>query len=70
MKNLLKNNDQVFTTKTSDSLLNILEETNNYLPLQTEQISKKPLIELNYLLFIIIFSLSLEWFINKYYGEF
>ena len=70
MKDLLKNNDQVFTTKTSDGLLNILEETNNYLPLQTEQISKKPLIELNYLLFIIIFSLSLEWFINKYYGEF
>ena len=70
MKNLLKNNDQVFTTKTSDSLLNILEETNNYLPLQTEQISKKPLIELNYLLFIIIFNLSLEWFINKYFGEF
>ena len=70
MKNLLKNNDQVFTTKTSDSLLKILKETNNYLPLQTEQISKKPLIELNYLLFIIIFSLSLEWFINKYFGEF
>lgn len=70
MKNLLKNNDQVFTTKTSDSLLNILKETNNYLPLQTEQISKKSLIELNYLLFIIIFSLSLEWFINKYFGEF
>ena len=70
MKNLLKNNDQVFTTKTSNSLLNILKETNNYLPLQTEQISKKSLIELNYLLFIIIFSLSLEWFINKYFGEF
>lgn len=70
MKNLLKNNDQVFTTKTSDSLLNVLEETNNYKPLQTERISKKPLIELNYMLFIIIFSLSLEWFINKYFGEF
>ena len=70
MKNLLKNNDQVFTTKTSDSLLNVLEETNNYQPLQTERISKKPLIELNYMLFIIIFSLSLEWFINKYFGEF
>lgn len=70
MKNLLKNNDQIFTTETSDNLLDILEETNNYLPLQTERISKKPLIELNYLLFIIIFSLSLEWFINKYFGEF
>ena len=51
-------------------LINTLEETNNYLPVQKERISKKPLIELNYLLFIIIFSLSLEWFINKYYGEF
>ena len=37
---------------------------------KTKQISKKSLIELNYLLFIIIFSLSLEWFINKYFGEF
>ena len=70
MKNLLKNNDQVFTANKSDSLINILEGNTNYLPLQKERISKKPLIELNYLLFIIIFSLSLEWFINKYYGEF
>lgn len=70
MKNLLKNNDKVFTYNESDSLMNLLEETNNYLPVQKERISKKPLIELNYLLFIIIFSLSLEWFINKYYGEF
>ena len=70
MKNLLKNNDKVFTYKESDGLINTLEETNNYLPVQKERISKKPLIELNYLLFIIIFSLSLEWFINKYYGEF
>lgn len=70
MKNLLKNNNQVFTYNESDSLLNILKESDNYIPIQTERISKKPLIELNYMLFIIIFSLSLEWFINKYYGEF
>lgn len=70
MKNLLKNNNQVFTYNESDSLLNILKETDNYIPIQTERISKKPLIELNYMLFIIIFSLSLEWFINKYFGEF
>ena len=40
MKNLLKNNDKVFTYNESDSLINILEETNNYLPVQKERISK------------------------------
>ena len=36
MKNLLKNNDKVFTYIESDSLMNLLEETNNYLPVQKE----------------------------------
>ena len=40
MKNLLKNNDKVFTYNESGSLMNLLEETNNYLPVQKERISK------------------------------
>lgn len=70
MKKLTQNsNGNIYTNKDKNQLIEYLINTTNYLARQNIIKSKIPLIEINYLLIIIIFSLSLEWILRKYFGE-
>ena len=51
-----------------DQLINDLVEDQAYKTIQKEKISKKTLIDLKWLFFIIIVSLSAEWFLRKSKG--
>jgi hypothetical protein len=49
-------------------LINNLVENTDYKTIQKETITKKTMIDLKWLFFIIIVSLSAEWFLRKYKG--
>ncbi|VXB91297.1 hypothetical protein FLAVO9AF_300056 [Flavobacterium sp. 9AF] len=56
-----------FPNQISDLTKTLLSNT-EYLPIQKEIITKKPLIDWKLLLILIVAFLSLEWFIRKYNG--
>ncbi|WP_130733758.1 hypothetical protein [Flavobacterium sp. J27] len=59
---------KLFYPNQLDQLIKILSDSNSYLPVQKEVITKKPLIDWKLLLLLIVSFLSLEWFIRKYNG--
>ena len=51
-----------------EALITSLNENTKYLPVQKEVIKKSPLIDWKWLLILICFLLSIEWFTRKYNG--
>jgi hypothetical protein len=51
-----------------EALITSLNENTKYLPVQKEVIKKSPLIDWKWLLILICFLLSIEWFSRKYNG--
>ena len=64
-----KTNGKVYYTNQEDELLNALKEDNRFKSLQKLEIKKTPLIDWKWILGIILFLLSLEWFTRKYFGK-
>ncbi len=58
----------LYLLRDSKKIVNELLSNNNYTPVQKREEKAVSLIEWYYLLGIIIFSLSMEWFLRKYYG--
>jgi hypothetical protein len=61
-------NESLYFLKDSKKLVNNLLSNNSYTPVQKRQEKTVSLIDWYYLLGIIAFSLSAEWFLRKYYG--
>lgn len=61
-------NQEVFFLKESEEIVNEIMSENSYIPLQKSRKNNVPLINWYYLLGVIVFSLSTEWFLRKYYG--
>lgn len=59
---------KVYYPNQVDLLIKSLLENENYKAIQKSIITKTPLIDWVWLLVLIVFSLSLEWFIRKYNG--
>ncbi|MDZ7613942.1 MAG: hypothetical protein U5K51_09785 [Flavobacteriaceae bacterium] len=59
---------EYYTSSNVNLLINNLVENTEYKTIQKEIITKKTLIDLKWLFFIIIVSLSAEWFLRKYKG--
>lgn len=51
-----------------ETLINSLNNSTKYLPIQKEVIKKTPLIDWKWLLILICFLLAIEWFTRKYNG--
>ncbi len=58
----------LYFLKDSKKLVNKLLSDKSYTPVQKREEKTVPLIDWYYLLGIIVFSLSAEWFLRKYYG--
>ena len=73
LEGLLKISEQhgqpLYFLKDSKKLVNTLLSNNSYTPVQKRQEKTVSLIDWYYLLGIIVFTLSTEWFIRKYYGH-
>ncbi|MFD0975502.1 vWA domain-containing protein [Salinimicrobium gaetbulicola] len=63
-----KRGERVYFPDDFEELKSKLLKTKKYLPMQKTRENNVPLIDWYYLLGIIILSLSLEWFLRKYYG--
>jgi len=61
-------NGAVYYPDTADKLIKFLSENENYKAVQKEITKKSPLIDWVWLLVILAFTLSAEWFIRKYNG--
>src|SRR5699024_9115915 len=60
--------DSLYFLADPDTLIEDLVKSEDYKPVQKSKTSRSALINWKYLLYIIIFSLSAEWFIRKYSG--
>ncbi|TYP75046.1 VWA domain-containing protein [Aquimarina intermedia] len=67
---LAENTDgKLYTATAFDSLQNDLLTDPRYQPIQKSKENIVSLIDWKYLLLIMLFSLSIEWFLRKYYGK-
>lgn len=64
-----KTNGKMYYTGQEGSLLADLKSDDRYKSIQKSSIVKTPLINWQWLLFLIIISLSIEWFVRKYFGK-
>ncbi|MFD2518801.1 vWA domain-containing protein [Salinimicrobium flavum] len=70
LKTIAEQKDQeLYFLGSSAALIENLLSSNSYLPVQKKRENTVPLIDWYYLLAIIILSLSIEWFLRKYYGH-
>lgn len=69
LKELAKQSSgKTFYLDNVSSLIDELKKDTEYLPIQKEIITKKPIIDWKWLLIIICSLLSVEWFVRKYNG--
>lgn len=61
-------NGKTFLPNNINLLIDNLLNDKSYIPIQKEIIKNSPIIDWKWLLFIIILSLSVEWFLRKYNG--
>jgi hypothetical protein len=61
-------NGTVYYPNQIDSLVEVLLNNENYIPIQKETILKSPLIDWKWVLLFLISALGIEWFIRKYNG--
>ena len=64
----LNNSGKLFYPDQVENLLESLRKDPTYFTIQKSSVSKKNLIEWEWILFIIVLLLTLEWFIRKYHG--
>jgi len=60
---------KVFYGNNISQLLSIISNSKEFKTIQKEHIIAKPIINRYWLLFIILFLLSIEWFTRKYFGK-
>ncbi len=65
----LNTGGKVYYRNQVNELIKELNSDSNYFTVQKSTTSKKNLIEWYWILILIVFLLSLEWFIRKYYGK-
>ncbi|CAM1370797.1 VWA domain-containing protein [Tenacibaculum xiamenense] len=65
----LNTKGKLFYKNEIESLISELNSDTEYFTIQKSTTSKKNLIEWYWILMLIVFLLSLEWFIRKYYGR-
>ena len=65
----LKTGGEIFNANENNILIKKILNDKRYFTTQKEVVIKKQLIEWEFVLFIIVFLLSVEWFIRKYYGK-
>ncbi|MDO9038124.1 MAG: VWA domain-containing protein, partial [Lutibacter sp.] len=58
-----------FYNKQEQNLIDYLKKDERFKSIQKNTISKTPLIDWKWILGLIVLTLSLEWFIRKYYGK-
>ena len=61
-------NGKAYLPNNINLLIDNLLKDKSYIPIQKEIIKNSPIIDWKWLLFIIILSLSVEWFLRKYNG--
>lgn len=59
----------IFYDNQEQNLIDYLKMDNRFKSIQKNTITKSPLIDWKWILGLIVFSLSLEWFTRKYYGK-
>ncbi len=64
-----KTNGMVYYNNQEDQLIEALKVDNRFKSMQKSEIVKVPLIDWKWILGIILFLLSLEWFTRKYFGK-
>lgn len=64
-----KTGGKLHNLTTQELLIDELMQDSRYFTTQKEVVKNKQLIEWQLLLFVVVFLLSLEWFIRKYYGK-
>lgn len=65
----IETNGLTFYNNQEQNLIDYLNKEHRFKSIQKNTISKTPLIDWMWILSLIIFSLSLEWFTRKYYGK-
>jgi hypothetical protein len=65
----LNSNGTVFYENNVSEIVSLLTSSPNFKTIQKEHIVAKPIIDWKWLLFIILFLLSVEWFTRKYFGK-
>ena len=65
----LKTEGKLFYVLKNDYLIKDLLADNRFKSIQKSSINKKPLIEWQWILGFIILTLSIEWFVRKYFGK-
>ncbi|MDG2194450.1 MAG: VWA domain-containing protein [Polaribacter sp.] len=64
-----KTGGKLYSEATQELLIDELMQDSRYFTTQKEVVKNKQLIEWQLLLFVVVFLLSLEWFVRKYYGK-
>ena len=65
----VNNNGNLYHTSNYGKLLETLNTSNDYKPIQKSSTKQTQLIDWKYLLGLIVLFLGIEWFVRKYYGK-
>lgn len=68
-KTAIETKGYIFYDNQEQNLIDYLKMDNRFKSIQKNTITKSPLIDWKWIMGLIVFSLSLEWFTRKYYGK-